>query len=74
LGHIAQSWVSKGPNQSVSPQQLQNVFGQNQAQSMAKQAGMQPGDFLSQPSQHLPAAVDGMTPNGRLPAEGSVSV
>ena len=74
LGHIAQSWVGNGPNQPVSPQQLQNVFGESQVQTMANQAGMQPGDFLSQLSQHLPHAVNGMTPNGQLPDEGSVSV
>ena len=74
LGHIAQSWVGNGPNQSVSPDQLQNVFGQDRVNDMANQAGMQPGDFLSQLSQHLPAAVNGMTPNGQLPEEGSVSV
>ena len=74
LGHVAQSWVSNGPNQPVSPQQLQNVFGEDQVQDMAGQAGMEPGDFLSQLSQHLPNAVNGMTPNGRLPDEGSMSV
>jgi uncharacterized protein YidB (DUF937 family) len=41
---------------------------------MAGQAGMEPGDFLSQLSQHLPNAVNGMTPDGRLPDEGTVSV
>ncbi len=74
LGHVAQSWVGNGPNQSVSPQQLQSVFGENQVQSMASQAGMQPQDFLSQLSQHLPNVVHGMTPSGRLPDEGSISV
>ena len=74
LGQVAQSWVSNGPNQPVSPQQLQNVFGEQQVQGMANQAGMQPGDFLSQLAQHLPNAVNGMTPNGRLPDEGSMSV
>ncbi len=74
LGNVAQSWVGNGPNQPVSPGQLQNVFGQDKVNDMAGQAGMQPGDFLSQLSQHLPNAVDGMTPNGRLPDEGSVSV
>lgn len=74
LGHIAQSWVGNGPNQSVSPDQLQNVFGQGQVQSMATQAGMQPNDFLTQLSQHLPNAVHGMTPNGQVEDEGTVSV
>ena len=74
LGHVAQSWVSNGPNQSVSPEQLQSVFGANQVQGMASQAGMQPQDFLAQLSQHLPNAVHGMTPNGQLPDEGTMSV
>jgi uncharacterized protein YidB (DUF937 family) len=74
LGHVAQSWVGNGQNQPVSPQQLQSVFGENQVQSMSSQAGMAPHDFLSQLSQHLPNAVNGMTPNGRLPDEGSMSV
>jgi len=74
LGHIAQSWVGNGPNQSVSPEQLHGVLGADQVQSMASQAGMQPNDFLSQLSQHLPEAVHGMTPNGRLPDEGTMSV
>ena len=74
LGHIAQSWVGNGPNQSVSPQQLQSVFGEQQVHSMASQAGMGSSDFLSQLSQHLPSAVNGMTPNGQMPDEGTVSV
>jgi uncharacterized protein YidB (DUF937 family) len=74
LGHIAQSWVGNGPNQPVSPQQLHTVFGDDQVQTMARQSGMAPHDFLSQLSQHLPRVVDGMTPNGQLPDEGTMSV
>ncbi len=73
LGHIAQSWIGNGANQPVSPDQLQNVFGQEQVQNMANQAGMEQGDFLSQLSQHLPAAVDRMTPGGQA-SDGSMSV
>lgn len=74
LGHVAQSWIGNGPNQPVSPDQLQNVFGEDRVRDMAQQAGMPQHDFLSQLSQHLPRAVDGITPNGRLPDEGSMSV
>ena len=74
LGHIAQSWIGNGPNQPVSPQQLQTVFGEDQVQTMSRQSGMAPHDFLSQLSQHLPRVVDSMTPNGRLPNEGTISV
>jgi uncharacterized protein YidB (DUF937 family) len=74
LGHLAQSWIGNGANQPVSPQQLQSVFGENQVNTMASQSGMAPQDFLSQLSQHLPNAVNAMTPNGQLPDEGTVSV
>ena len=74
LGHIAQSWVSNGPNQPVSPSQLQGVLGQGQVENMAGQAGMQPQDFLSQLSQHLPNAVHGMTPDGQVPDQADQSV
>lgn len=74
LGNIVQSWIGHGPNQPVSPNQLQSALGEDQVQSMANQSGMAPNDFLSQLSQHLPSVVDRMTPNGRLPDEGIVSV
>jgi uncharacterized protein YidB (DUF937 family) len=74
LGHVADSWVGTGSNQPVSPQQLQTVFGNDQVQNLSRQSGMAPQDFLSQLSQHLPRVVDGMTPGGRLPDEGTVSV
>jgi uncharacterized protein YidB (DUF937 family) len=74
LGHIAQSWVGTGQNQQVTPDQLQRVFGQARVQSMADQAGMEPQGFLSQLAQHLPHVVDQMTPQGRVPDEGTVSV
>ncbi len=73
LGHLVQSWMGGGANLPVTPQQLQNVFGEGQVQSMASQAGMPKEDFLSQLSQHLPNAVNGLTPGGAAPA-GSVEV
>lgn len=73
LGHIAQSWIGDGANQSVTPDQLQNVFG-DKVPGMAQQAGMSQGDFLSQLSQHLPGAVDNATSNGQAGDNGSVNV
>ena len=74
LGQIAQSWVNNGANLPVTPDQLRDVFGHQRVTEMANQAGMDQGSFLNQLSQHLPNAVDGLTPNGRLPDEGTVSV
>jgi uncharacterized protein YidB (DUF937 family) len=74
LGHIVQSWISNGANLPVSPEQLQSALGDERVQTMSDQAGMVPQDFLSLLSEHLPHAVNGVTPNGQLPDEGSVSV
>ena len=74
LGQVAQSWINSGPNQSVSPDQLRDVLGHQRVEDMSNQAGMDPGSFLNQLSQHLPSVVDGLTPNGKLPDEGKLSV
>jgi len=74
LGHVADSWVSTGPNQPIAPHQLERVFGGEQVEAMAQQSGMDRGQFLSELSQALPPVVDRMTPNGRIPEDGTISV
>jgi len=73
LGNVVQSWIGTGPNSPVSTTDLQNVFG-NLIPGMAQKAGMDQGDFLNQLSQHLPNAVNGMTPDGQVPSNASVDV
>jgi uncharacterized protein YidB (DUF937 family) len=68
LGDVAASWVSTGPNQPVSGEQLQGVFGNDMVTQIAQQLGMSHGDTLGQLSQMLPHVVDKLTPNGELPA------
>ncbi len=70
LGNVAQSWVGSGPNQQVTPDQLHQVFGDEQVNQWSQQSGMPKHDLLSQLSQYLPHAVDKMTPQGQVPAEG----
>ena len=74
LGQTADSWVSTGPNQPISPRQLERVFGDEQVEAMAEQSGMGRDEFLSQLSEALPPVVDGATPNGRVPEDGTISV
>ena len=69
LGHVAQSWVGTGQNQQVSPDQLHQVFGDDQVNQWSQQTGMPKHDLLSQLSQYLPHAVDKLTPQGQVPTE-----
>lgn len=69
MGDVAHSWVGTGENRPVSPDQLQQVFGDEQLDQWSQQANMPKHDLLSQLSQYLPSAVDKMTPNGQVPAD-----
>ena len=73
-GDAAQSWIGTGTNQSISPDQLRDALGRDRVRDLATQSGVDQGTLLEQLSLHLPKVVDGMTPNGRLPDEGTVSV
>jgi uncharacterized protein YidB (DUF937 family) len=72
LGNVANSWVGAGENMSITPQQLQQVFGQQQVHHMAQQSGMGQDDMLQSLSQFLPGLVDHLTPQGRLPQQDSL--
>jgi uncharacterized protein YidB (DUF937 family) len=68
LGHIVQSWIGTGQNLPISPQQLQQVLGSGQVQQIAGKLGLSPDVLAQQLSHVLPHVVDGLTPNGQMPA------
>lgn len=70
LGDVVQSWVGMGQNLPVSAQQIEQVFGNGQLAQLAQQFGIEPGRLASQLAEQLPGAVDGLTPQGRLPEGG----
>lgn len=72
LGDVVSSWVGTGANQPVSPAQLSQVFGDDLLGRLTQQTGLSQGDLLNQLSQVLPQAVDHMTPQGQLPADGGL--
>jgi uncharacterized protein YidB (DUF937 family) len=65
----ASSWVSRGPNKQISPNDLANALGADQISSLTSQSGLSREDLLSGLSQHLPDVIDQLTPDGRLPTE-----
>jgi uncharacterized protein YidB (DUF937 family) len=67
LGHIAQGWISNGPNPPVSAGQLQQVLGSQRISQIAGKLGLDPNQAASQLSAILPHAVDHLTPDGTAP-------
>ena len=70
LGDVVTSWIGKGQNMPISPDQLNNVLGSDMVANLAKQLGMSHGDASSQISQMLPDVVDRLTPQGQVPQGG----
>jgi len=73
LGGVVQSWISTGPNQPVTAEQIQQVLGNERLQAFATQHGIDTGQVRTQLAQLLPIVVDKLTPHGTLPAETPVA-
>ena len=71
LGDLAASWVGTGENKSINPEQLANVLGKDQIAAVAQQAGIPESQGASVLSQVLPAMVDKLTPDGKVPESSS---
>jgi len=72
LGGVARSWISTGPNQPISADQINKVFGGGGVLGqLAAKAGMSPQDLSQKLAQVLPAAIDKLTPGGTIPPQGA---
>jgi uncharacterized protein YidB (DUF937 family) len=70
MGDVMNSWIGKGENQPIGPDQLGNVLGGDLLGELTQQTGMGQSDLLGQLSQLLPQMVDQATPDGRIPEGG----
>ena len=71
LGPTVQSWIGNGPNQPISADQVHQVFGSGMIAQMAAKAGLNPQDLAAKISQVLPAAIDKLTPGGKVPPKSA---
>jgi len=70
LGDVVGSWIGRGQNMPISPDQVEAGLGADTIAQIARQLGLNNGDVAGQLSQVLPHVVDALTPDGHLPAEG----
>ena len=66
LGPQVASWLGNGQNLPVTVDQLRQALGDQHLRQLAASFGIPIDQVLAQLSQHLPAAVDQMSPNGTL--------
>ena len=65
---MADSWVAKGPNKDISPNDLAGALGADQINTMMDQSGLSRQELLEGLSQMLPGVIDQLTPDGRMPS------
>jgi uncharacterized protein YidB (DUF937 family) len=70
---VADSWVSTGQNKTIAPTDLGQVLTQQQIDFLTTRTGLSKEELLAGLSQQLPAVVDKLTPEGRLPTADEVS-
>ena len=66
LEQQTKSWVSSGPNKSVTPEELRSAIDMNDLKKIAQKAGMSEDEMLQALASHLPEVVDKATPNGSM--------
>jgi uncharacterized protein YidB (DUF937 family) len=66
LGSQVASWLGNGANLQIGPEQLRAALGNDQVKQIADAIGLPADKILSMLSEHLPGAIDKMSPNGKL--------
>ena len=66
-GEQARSWVGTGQNMPITPDALDQIFGQGGIEEIARRAGVTPREATDGMSELLPEVVDRVTPDGEIP-------
>ena len=72
-GRAVQSWIGSGPNEAITPNNLEAALGSDTIDAISKQTGMGRDELLAMLTKHLPGFIDQLTPEGRLPTEAEAS-
>ncbi|MFH8410873.1 YidB family protein [Streptomyces sp. NPDC018019] len=69
LGRQAHSWVGRGANEPVTPEQVAKALPGETLQRVAAENGVSAQEAAEQLAHALPQAVDRLTPDGRIPPD-----
>ena len=67
FGTQADSWVSRGQNLPLPPEALEQIFGRQGVEEIARHVGASEADTRRALSELLPEVVDRVTPQGQVP-------
>lgn len=67
LGDLMASWISTGPNQPITAEQLARILDPEQLRALSHQAGIAMARLPEALTALLPTLVDRLTPDGEVP-------
>jgi uncharacterized protein YidB (DUF937 family) len=73
LGDVIQSRIGSGPNQPIGTDEIHRAIGPDTVYRLSGQTGIAKGQLLPLLAQLLPASVDRLTPNQRVPDQSEIS-
>ncbi len=72
LGDVIDSWVNRGTNKNVAPDQVSVALGGDVVDQLAKRTGLSRDQVVAELARMLPNVVDKLTPDGRLPTRQEI--
>jgi len=72
-GEVANSWIKDGPNREPTRSERESALGEDGIEALTRQTGLDRDELLERLRSVLPAAVDRLTPEGRLPTEAEAA-
>ncbi len=68
FGDTMKSWISLGQNLPITADQIRQVLGSDKVKELAATVGLPADKIAELLAQHLPQAIDKVTPDGKIPS------
>ncbi len=68
FGDTVKSWISMGKNLPITADQIRQALGSDMVKQLAAKTGLPADKIAEMLAQHLPQAIDKVTPDGKLPS------
>jgi uncharacterized protein YidB (DUF937 family) len=72
MGDMISSWISTGPNPPINASQVTDVLGHDTLSQFAAKAGVPHAEAGGLLASLLPAVIDQLTPQGKMPESNSL--
>jgi uncharacterized protein YidB (DUF937 family) len=68
FGDTMKSWIAQGPNLPITADQIHQALGSDTVKALAAKMGLPADKIADMLAEHLPHAIDKVTPEGKLPS------